>query len=349
MTTHRRRAFTIVEMLVVITIIGILMGLLLPAVQVAREQARNANCKNNLRQIGIAGLAHHTKKQFMPASRSWSPKYERLDLPSANSIDDSKMFTWVQPLLPDLGETGEYEFILNVALPNNQNPANNGYNYETEVPPKTKPILMCSSNTYEGKPGPLSYAINGGRPNETFNNAPNHDWSANGGSDDRARLAKDASYMRANRMTLSDYKDGTTYTIFFAENARLTVWNPAFDLAPYGLKHTYEQHSALLWDPNLQGNGEYIFKVKDETKTVNDGRLYALPTSRHPGSFNVCMVDGSVRGLNESLSVDVYHKLMSSYGQQTKDPTSATSPAPNPMSPGWYDVQLQPIDAKDLN
>ncbi len=63
-----RRAFTLVELLVVVSIIGILMSLLMPAVQSAREAARQTQCKNNLYQIGRACLQHVDKQGYFPSS-----------------------------------------------------------------------------------------------------------------------------------------------------------------------------------------------------------------------------------------------------------------------------------------
>src|SRR5262245_8130625 len=69
--SHARRAFTLVELLVVIAIIGILVALLLPAIQAAREAARRSQCKNNLRQIALSCLNHESTHKFFPHG-GWS-------------------------------------------------------------------------------------------------------------------------------------------------------------------------------------------------------------------------------------------------------------------------------------
>src|SRR3954465_6606869 len=63
---RKRKAFTLVELLVVIAVIGILIAMLLPAVQSAREAGRMVRCKNHLKQIGLGWLHHHSVQNFFP-------------------------------------------------------------------------------------------------------------------------------------------------------------------------------------------------------------------------------------------------------------------------------------------
>ena len=87
-TINKRRGFTLIELLVVIAIIGILMGLLLPAVQNAREAGRRAACTNNMRQIGLAIHAYESKKSRLPG---W-----------ANRLTGGLTVSWPTVILPNV-------------------------------------------------------------------------------------------------------------------------------------------------------------------------------------------------------------------------------------------------------
>ena len=108
MHTQRHRGFTLVELLVVIAIIGILIALLLPALQVAREAARKVSCRNNLHQIGIAIQVYENLLGTLPASGF-------VDRPETKSswVDfeprSGNMFSWVVQLLPYIEQQAVYD------------------------------------------------------------------------------------------------------------------------------------------------------------------------------------------------------------------------------------------------
>ena len=104
MTRSRVRGFTLVELLVVIAIIGILIAMLLPAVQAARETARRAMCENNLRQLGMAIHQYESAHEFLPAG-TVNPEGPVLNYPDGNHIG------WMVHLLPYIEEQAAFRQI----------------------------------------------------------------------------------------------------------------------------------------------------------------------------------------------------------------------------------------------
>ena len=136
MDTTRRRGFTLVELLVVIAIIGILVALLLPAVQQARETARRAACLNNVKQLGLAVLNYSTTFSCLPASGIVAPSTGYYESRSGSQ------FSWIVLILPQLEQVPlheQFDFRLDVF----HQPAN----------PQAKSIatLLCPSDSAQGR------------------------------------------------------------------------------------------------------------------------------------------------------------------------------------------------------
>ena len=161
---HRSAAFTLVELLVVITIIGILIALLLPAVQAAREAARRMQCGNNLKQIGLALHNYHAAKNALPLG----------SIPNGSS-------TWAMLILPQMEQQGIYNMInFNMPVFDNTTAVNGFTNVQvaatTRIPAYTCPSDPKSANPIlTGRadspswtsPSGTTYPGDGGAPTRT--------------------------------------------------------------------------------------------------------------------------------------------------------------------------------------
>jgi prepilin-type N-terminal cleavage/methylation domain-containing protein/prepilin-type processing-associated H-X9-DG protein len=150
-----RAAFTLVELLVVIAIIGVLVALLLPAVQSARESSRRAQCQNNLRQLAIAAL------NFEVAQGHFPPGMQQSLFAAAPVYRGSSLFVHMLPQLEESSVQQTWDF------DDPQNNANGGIKARAAT---VLPVLVCASDTIDQNPvlqqngyyGLTSYGGNGG-------------------------------------------------------------------------------------------------------------------------------------------------------------------------------------------
>jgi prepilin-type processing-associated H-X9-DG protein len=331
----RRSAFTIVELLVVISIIVVLAGLLLPAVQVARESARRASCANNMTQLGKAAIMYNTDKQFLPASRSFPKASPPYDVPDSwNTPTD--YIGWTQALLPYI-ERNDLDDTFRSAIVSGAWSATTVPNAKDLIRVKLG-VYQCPSDTTDRSllnEEKLSYAVNAGREDNLAPNAGQpFDYPANGVFNNRIQ-GELPVFPRIFRTRLEDVSraDGATNTILFAENIDCVDW----------LNAETEAHNGVVWlnqyDPNFTTNFPGL--NNDAGQNAVPDIYHARPSSRHPGGFQITMADGSVKFIAESIDYSVYCRLMTSEGKKYQEPGLATQDV------NVYNMQVVPLNETD--
>jgi prepilin-type N-terminal cleavage/methylation domain-containing protein len=291
------RGFTLVELLVVIAIIGILIALLLPAVQAAREAARRTQCTNNLKQVALAAHNYHDTFQELPRGAegccygTWQVRV--LQYMEQGNLAEKYLF-----------EPESYQGTLNKA----------------NVTTQRIGSLTCPSDI----------------PNAPLSSITAHNYAANYGNTGYARQANlngvvwaGAPFMyNSNALPIEQRKvgrfgeiiDGLSNTLLFAEVLQgqgqdlrgFTWWGDASSFT------TYLSPNSPLPDRIYSASYCKDTSVRKENPpcAVSDGSnptMFAA-RSRHPGGVEVALADGSVRMINNNISINTWRALGTSRG-----------------------------------
>ncbi len=241
--------FTLVELLVVITIIGILMGLLIPAVNAAREVARRNQCATNMKNFALGAVQHATSKKTLPG---WVQSFGTFapggmggvdpadaGAPAATIPSHAKVGTWAVALLPWLDAQPTYErwnedrypVITTAAMGTDFAPTSgtfDGDGFHPDAAPNLA-IFQCPSNPVtDATAGLNSYISNNGMATtRTGVSTAIEPWVSSQQKGNGAFVAGYDGTMGeiGSRLSLEDFKDGTGMTILFAENVQARPWH----------------------------------------------------------------------------------------------------------------------------
>jgi prepilin-type N-terminal cleavage/methylation domain-containing protein/prepilin-type processing-associated H-X9-DG protein len=330
-----RRGFTLVELLVVITIIGILIALLLPAIQSTREAARRVQCLNNLKQLGLALCNFHSAKKTFPPSSIWR-KNGKLDLTNIGVEDNPDLAeNWVILILPQLEQqTLRATFDLTKPIPD---PAN--------AKPRSMPmtVMLCPSDTFNqmpfnGKASALTRNLGDGWARGNY--------AANGslgylGPGDRVNVSGAGQatnftgfgwgnrwlrgIMGANTaLRVDQIRDGTSKTILVGEiraglipqdsrgiwamsgGCPSALWAYGYASDDNGLNCNVPPGDDPLACTEViaaVGGATQLVRMGMTCSSRNEPNWQQGPRSMHSGGVNFCLADGSVRFISDFIEL----------------------------------------------
>jgi prepilin-type N-terminal cleavage/methylation domain-containing protein len=328
------RAFTLVELLVVIAIIGILIALLLPAVQAAREAARRMQCTNNLKQLSLACQVYNDAAKSLPmGSDCWGA--------SSRPGDMRVMSGWVL-ILPYIEQSPAYElFMENYNRPNADGTPNTGlrvWGFDAEIRRTPATFLACPSdgraNLLQGDNRSGSYRMSAG---DYCTKTEGHAWGGSNG----ANYSRGA-FQPAMWTTLGDISDGTSNTAICTErlvgqsgdlikraiartvSGALSSTNHDVCYGDYtfvpqeclnlrGANGSYKEHAGGFqadggqrwWDgQGIMTWANFILPPNAPSCSSGTGHndpALLPPTSNHTGGVGVALVDGSVQFVSATV------------------------------------------------
>ena len=314
-SSPHHRGFTLVELLVVIAIIGTLVGLLLPAVQVAREAARRSSCTNNFKQWGLAMQLHHDATGYLPygCNRTNPPGNEVL-----GTADQSARRTFIVSLWP---------YIEQMDLASQWNPAVGFYITTTPfVSGGRSNSVLCSTQASHyycpsDRPGATSggfckvnYAPNWGTGYFLPANATKRREAPFGTLQEGSGISTHKPY----RIRFKDVTDGLSSTLLMMEmkfnrdssvaDARGALFHDYYCFAmttntPNSSAVDYSKTGSCTSDPDDGMPWSYATWFDNEVSVSYASR------SRHPGGVNVVLCDGTVRFVNDSITLTTWQRL----------------------------------------
>jgi prepilin-type N-terminal cleavage/methylation domain-containing protein/prepilin-type processing-associated H-X9-DG protein len=314
-----KKGFTVVELMVVIGIIGMLMGLLLPAVQSAREAGRRNACGNNIRQIALALVDYGMKKSRLPGWRNAHPNGV-----AANSV------TWAVPILPQLERNDIYET----------------YRTGLGAPQQISLFLCPSKGSRDAGDTVIDYGANAG--STTVNVFPGGtQFNGDGVFYDTLGDVIGAPPPAYTKLTKSldtiSEKDGTATTLLVAESPiSRNYGNSTIPLIPAagvngGLQSGPLGESAVVPVFGVLSAGIPGLGVAIPDRPINpplqSAAVNERPGSLHPGGAMVAFCDGHTKFIGNELANHVFIQLMTSDMKWDNVNLNYVSSTPNGISP----------------
>jgi prepilin-type N-terminal cleavage/methylation domain-containing protein len=288
---RNRTAFTLIELLVVIAIIGVLMALLLPAVQKVREAASRIRCQNNLKQVGLALQGYHDRNGSFPPGYADQAPWPNPDIGPG--------WGWGSFLLSDLEQANVQHEITYTLNAENPSPA------ITTARTTFLPVFWCPSDL------PVGTCTVGDGVGNTWSVAHDSYVACNGndGVDDLTTPPHTGAFVRGTAFSIKDITDGLSNTFFVGERCTtmsLSTWVAALTNAQVPSVRSpgsYSGASALV----LGHCGPHL--PNDSIVTDADAM-----SSAHPLGVQFLFGDGSGRQINNSISMSVYDALATRAG-----------------------------------